>query len=284
VDRPRVSLLITDLDNTVYDWLSAFVPAFYAMVEIAAPLIGIEVDHLLDELQVVHRSHSDSEHPFALLETRSVQRNFRGRSEEELLSYLDPAFHAFNKVRKEHLKLYDGVYDTLEELFSKRVPIVAYTDARVINCLFRLERLGVKQFFSRLYAPAHVRRELDSDVLTDGFVRLLAAADKKPNPQTLLDICAEFGAAPGATVYVGDSLVRDIYMANAAGVHSAWAKFGTMYDKALWPKLVRVTHWTDADVEREKVLRDEAGTVVPECVMERFSDLNAHFDFEGAPA
>jgi FMN phosphatase YigB (HAD superfamily) len=279
VARPRVSLLITDLDNTVYDWLSAFVPAFYSMVEIAAPLVDVGADQLLDEFQIVHRSHEDSEHPFALLETQSVHRNLGGKSEKELLDYLDPAFHAFNRVRKEHLKLYDGVYDALRELFDKRVPIVAYTDARVINCLFRLERLGVKQYFSRLYAPAHVRKELDSEVLADGFIRLLAPADRKPNPQTLLDICAEFGTPPSNALYVGDSLVRDIYMAKAAGLHSAWAKFGTLYDKALWPKLVRVTHWTDADVEREKALRDEAGTVVPDCVLERFGDLTTHFDF-----
>jgi phosphoglycolate phosphatase-like HAD superfamily hydrolase len=144
---------------------------------------------------------------------------------------------------------------------------------------FPIRASGRKQYFSRLFAPAHVRKELASEVLAEGFVRLLDAADRKPNPQTLLDICAEFGTAPSNSLYVGDSLVRDIYMAKAAGLHSAWARFGTLYDKALWPKLVRVTHWTDADVEREKVLRDEAGTVVPDCVLERFSDLTMHFDF-----
>jgi hypothetical protein len=72
MSRPLISLVITDLDNTVYDWLTAFVPAFYAMVREAAPLIGVDEEELLDELQAVHRKHGDSEHPFALLETRAV--------------------------------------------------------------------------------------------------------------------------------------------------------------------------------------------------------------------
>ena len=45
---PVISLVITDLDNTVYDWLTAFVPAFYAMVHEAARLIGVLFDLSVD--------------------------------------------------------------------------------------------------------------------------------------------------------------------------------------------------------------------------------------------
>jgi FMN phosphatase YigB (HAD superfamily) len=189
--RPRISLVITDLDNTVYDWLAAFVPAFYAMVHEAAPLIGVEEERLLDDLQAVHRKHGDSEHPFALLETRSVQDSFRGKSQSEIAGILDPAFHAFNRLRKQNLKLYNGVYETLERLSRLQVPGVAYTDARVINCLFRLNRLGIKHFIARLYAPAHMDKEIDGSALIDDFVHTLPPGDRKPNPQALLDICSE---------------------------------------------------------------------------------------------
>src|SRR5690348_8536444 len=116
MSRSPISLVIIDLDNTVYDWLTAFVPAFYAMVREAAPLIGIDEDELLDDLQVVHRKHGDSEHPFALLETRAVQRTFAQKSQEQVAQFLDPAFHAFNRMRKQNLRLYEGVHETLEKL------------------------------------------------------------------------------------------------------------------------------------------------------------------------
>jgi FMN phosphatase YigB (HAD superfamily) len=60
MSRPAISLIITDLDNTLYDWLGAFVPAFYAMVHEAALLMGVDEEDLLDDLQVVHRKHGDS--------------------------------------------------------------------------------------------------------------------------------------------------------------------------------------------------------------------------------
>lgn len=63
-----------------HDWLSAFVPAFYAMVHEAAQLIGVDEEELLDDLQAVHRKHGDSEHPFALLETRAVQKTVLSKS------------------------------------------------------------------------------------------------------------------------------------------------------------------------------------------------------------
>ncbi len=282
--RPKISLVITDLDNTIYDWLESFVPAFYAMVGEAAPLLGVSEDDLLDDLKAVHRKHGDSEHPFALSETRSVEKRLRGMTRTEVAEFLDPAFHAFNRVRKKNLRLYEGVYETLEYVSSLSVPIVAYTDARVINCLFRLERLGVKRFFSRLYAPAHVSKEVDDEVLDDGFVRLLPADDRKPNPKTLIDICSQYAVDPSGAVYVGDSLVRDVYMAQKAGVHSAWAKYGTLYDKTLWPQLVRVTHWTEADVERESGLREEARGTTPECVLNGFGDLLEHYAFQRSEA
>jgi phosphoglycolate phosphatase len=280
MSRSPISLVIIDLDNTVYDWLTAFVPAFYAMVHEAAPLIGVGEEQLLDDLQVVHRRHGDSEHPFALLETRVVQKLLAHKPREQIAQFLDPAFHAFNRVRKQNLSLYEGVYVTLEELARLHVPVAAYTDARVINSLFRLDSLGLRKLISRLYAPAHVTKELDELTLTGNFIQLLAPSDRKPNPQTLIDICSQYCTAPSDTLYVGDSLVRDIYMAKKAGLHSAWAKFGTLYDKALWPKLVRITHWTDEDVEREEFLREKARGTEPDCVLERFSDLLRYFEFK----
>jgi FMN phosphatase YigB (HAD superfamily) len=278
--RPVVSLAIVDLDNTVYDWLAAFVPAFYAMVDVAAPLLDVTKEQLLDDLQVIHRLHGDSEHPFALLETEAVRKAFPGKEQSEIVAILDPAFHAFNHLRKQNLKLYDGVRDSLERLSHIGLPVIAYTDARVVNSLFRLSRLDITSLFTRLYAPAHKAKGLDQVDRTD-FVRLLPPGDRKPNPRTLVDICTEFSVNPTSTVYVGDSLVRDIYMAKRAGVHSAWAKFGTLYDKELWPLLVRVTHWTEDDVEREHVLREQARGIEPDCVLRRFTDIFEYFEFKG---
>lgn len=278
MNKPVVSLLITDLDNTLYDWISAFVPAFYAMIVDAAQILGITEDELLDDLRLVHQAHGDTEHPFALVETRIVQTKFAGWSQAEIRHALDPAFYAFNRARKARLRLYDGVRETLAYLNEAGLPIVAYTDARVVHSVQRLKRLDIKQLFRRLYAPAHFKITLDECNSTE-FVRLLPANDRKPNPRALLDICDAFGVEPANALYVGDSMSRDVYMANRAGVESAWAKYGTGYDHALWHQLVRVSHWTEADVRREHDLKVQAKNASPTATLDRFDELLTKFDF-----
>src|SRR6185436_12860321 len=91
-----IQLLITDLDNTLYDWYTAFIPAFYAMVDEAASLVGIDKEQLLDELKAVHIRHHNSERPFAILETPSVERRFPKATPTERRKYLDPAFKKFS--------------------------------------------------------------------------------------------------------------------------------------------------------------------------------------------
>lgn len=277
--KTPIQLVITDLDNTLYDWYSAFVPAFYAMVDVAARLTGLSYDLLLDDLRAVHQRHSNSEHPFALLEAAAIQKRFPNMAKHELRALLDDAFHAFNSERKKNLKLYEGVVESLERLNDAGVPVVAYTDARATNSLYRLRKLGIKQLLARLYAPATLVATEEKTDLRDAFVHLLPAGDRKPNPQTLRDIYLDYAVESKATLYIGDSLVRDIYMARAARVHGAWAKYGTHYDKALWSQLVRVTHWTDGDVEREQALKRMAEGTQPDCVLNRFSEIFLRYDF-----
>lgn len=277
--KKLIRLVITDLDNTLYDWYGAFVPAFYAMVDAAAELTGISVNELLDDLRIVHQRHGNSEHPLALLEARSIEARFPNMAGHEIRAHLHEALHAFNHEQDKNLRLYDGVAESLTELHRARIPVVAYTDARVVNSLSRLRKLGIKSLISRLYAPsARVSVEDSADAHEDP-IKLLPAEDRKPNPQTLRDIYTEFGATPQTTLYIGDSLVRDIYMATTAKVQAAWAKYGTLYETSLWSKLVRVTHWTDADVAREQGLKKQAEGAQPDCVLEQFSDIFLHYDF-----
>src|SRR5258706_8504835 len=102
----RVDLAVFDLDNTLYDWYASFLPAFYSMVDVAVSILKCDREHLLDELRLVHVKHHDVEHPFSLLETETVQEISRWHGPAEARRILDPAFHAFNKARKDNLALF----------------------------------------------------------------------------------------------------------------------------------------------------------------------------------
>jgi FMN phosphatase YigB (HAD superfamily) len=285
-DIPQIDLVVTDLDNTLYDWVTFFATAFYRMVEVAAPRLGVPESQLLDELQEVHRKHHNSEHPFALLETATVQRTFPGLSRAHVARELDGVFHEFNRARVATLKLYNGVATTLHALKEAGVPIAGHTEATVPNALFRLRKLGIEEFFRHLYAGAgseagHFDEPRGKALLkTHVRVKFLQRDERKPDPRVLIDICNDFAVEPDRTLYIGDSLARDVGMAKAAGTWAAWAKYGTNYDEALWKRLVRITHWTSDDVRRAEEAQKQLGGSLPDAVLEdSMEEVFSHFRF-----
>lgn len=272
-------LIITDLDNTLYDWVTYFASAFTAMVDVLVEILQVEREVLLDNFKQVHQSLGDSEVPYAALLLNCVRERFPDASAVEIANNLQPAFEAFSRQREQSLKLYDGVRDTLSSL-SKNALIVGHTEALVENANYRLQKLGILPFFGRVYAlsrpiPPHPFQTQPLHFqISSAFVRV-PPNERKPNPRLLADICAAEHIKIQDALYIGDSLTRDMAMARAAGVTAVWAKYGTMYNRASWDTLVRVTHWTDEDVVREGQLRERAKGITPDHILESFPEILA---------
>jgi phosphoglycolate phosphatase len=270
-----IRLLVCDLDNTLYDWVGYFVPALYAMVDEAVRITGCDRETLLDDLREVHRRHHDAEHPFALLEAECIRRLFAGRPLREIADILDPAFHAFNHYRKEHLALYPGVRQGLDGLSRAGVLLVAHTESKLYSVVDRVSRLELTTYFRRIYCRERaITQHPNPDVAARWLSRFpmskvveLSHHQRKPDPDVLLEICRDEGVPPRQTAYVGDSIARDILMAKDADVFAVWAKYGASHDKDLYERLVRVTHWTADDVAREHQLRERARTIKPDYVL-----------------
>src|SRR5215212_7249213 len=111
-----MALVITDLDNTLYDWVTYFSPSFSAMVQELADLIDVDEVTLLDEFKAVHQRYGNSEQPFAILELPSVRKAFGEIPRTELVRELERPLTTFNEARTRYLQLYDSVEDTLAEL------------------------------------------------------------------------------------------------------------------------------------------------------------------------
>jgi phosphoglycolate phosphatase len=271
-------LLITDLDNTLYDWVTFFSASFRSMVAELTALLEVPEETILDEFKLVHQRYGNSEQPFAVLELPSLQRRFAGLSQDEILRTIDPALYRFNSMRKHTLALYPGAAEALAELKQAGVKIVGHTEAILANSYWRLRALNVESYFSRLYTlegrqAIHISPDTRWVDPPAGFVTIVPRDERKPNPRLLADICQQEGVEITSTYYLGDSLVRDVAMAKQAGVTAIWARYGTKYDPACWTYLVKITHWTDEDVVREKDLKARYGTVVPDYVIDSFAEL-----------
>jgi phosphoglycolate phosphatase len=192
-------LLITDLDNTLYDWVTYFAHAFDAMVEELSQVLDVERERLLAEFKTVHQRHHNIEQPFALFEIDSVQEQLGHLSREELFEALDGPLSAFREARDEKLRLYPGVEDTLRTLRGDGVLIVGHTEALAVQAASRLRRLGILEAFHHLYAidhgdmPPHPRKDHHSRTAGGGrrehLITYLPDEDRKPNPDLLHDIC-----------------------------------------------------------------------------------------------
>jgi phosphoglycolate phosphatase len=110
--------------------------------------------------------------------------------------------------------------------------------------------------------------------------RTTPRGELKPNPQLLLDILSDVGAKKEQTVYVGDKLVKDVSMAQAAAVTDVWAKYGEPLHRPEYELLRRVTHWTKEAVEKERNTTQEH--VIPTHILNNaFGELLDMFEFVG---
>lgn len=272
------------MDNTLYDWVEFFVPAFYAMVDVAVELLAVGREQLLDDLQAVHRSRGSAEHPFALLETATVTSKMPRLTTRQRHDKLEPAFDAFNRVRAEHLHLYPGVRSTLTQVRSTGCPVVAYTESASVNVASRLRLLDLAELVDAAYAPRfvggpHPVRDASSSSPVD-MIRLLPADARKPDPEVALAISADWGVPPAKVLFVGDNLTKDIAMAHSAGMHSAWAKYGTRHSSGYWDQLVRVSHWPSSSVTSHGTASPDRPATRPSVTLEEFAQLLQYFRFQ----
>lgn len=288
--KPTIRLVVTDLDNTLYDWVTFFTTAFYRMVDAAADKLQVPQERLLDELREIHRFYRNSEQPFALLEIETVTKRYPKASRNELAEMFQDVFHEFNRSRQETLKLYEGVTETLQRITGVGIPLVGHTEATVPNALYRLRYLELERFFLRLYAATpsgdgHYNEKRGQQLLqTNIQVKYLGPGERKPDPRVLRGICREMRTQPEETLFIGDSISLDIGMANEAGVWAAWAQYGTGFDPELRPRLARITHWSEEDVRRATEAQIRHDKVTPDRILhESIREIFDAFRFESMP-
>ncbi|PYG47227.1 phosphoglycolate phosphatase [Pantoea sp. AG1095] len=281
----KKSVLITDLDNTLFDWFSVWYHSFNSMLEKASEISGICKLDLINQIKPIHQKYGTAEYSFILESIPSLQEKYGSR--ESINSAMDEAIHAFRSARKKHLCLYPTVMDTLKDLKSRGCYIVAYTESKAYYSNFRLTRLQLDGLIDVLFSPedhaipeGEVKQEKYKLIHTKQ--EYTPADETKPNPQLLLDIVKSIGAMPDDCVYIGDSEMKDIEMAQKAKITDVFASYGTGHfqeNKKGYDLLRAVTHWTDADVERERLIKESSSGAKPTYTAHQFSDILKFFDF-----
>jgi phosphoglycolate phosphatase len=286
--KPKVGLLITDLDNTLWDWVDIWHKSFSALLHGIVRISGIPQDQLEPEIRQIHQHHGTAEYSYLISDMPSLQK-LHGPNADLKVIYQD-AIEAAKQARRDALRLYPTVLETLIAIHQGATTIAAYTESLAFQTSARVKKLGLDGLLDFLYSPPD--HDFPSEASRQALRALPPAAYDlqgtshrytqkgllKPSPDVLEQMVGDLRDA-NQVVYVGDSLMKDVAMAQAVGVIDVWAKYGVAQNREDYSLLRRVTHWTDADVQREKEIAKQPN-VSPSVTLESsFSQLLDHFDF-----
>lgn len=237
-----IRLVVTDMDNTLYSWIDYIVPAVEAMVEAVVRATGFPRIQVIQALKEVYTRHESNEYPFALQESSIFKAFPEFGSFDKLI--IEPARTAFAHARRKYLVPYKEVVATLAELKERRIIVVALTDAPMNPARSRVKALGLDAYLAAVYTmpgftfpKAHDGSPLvASEILHKQETGMYEAKCpvielprecEKPNAGGLKRILSTYGLQPNEVLVVGDSIKKDIGVAQAVGCHDAWAEYGT---------------------------------------------------------
>lgn len=277
-------VLITDVDNTLLDWQDLWYQTFSAMIDKVVEISGVDREELYAQCSTIHQKYGTSEYSH-LLEELPCLRQLYGDS---IITIMAPAIDAFRTTRRRVLQLYPTVFDSLNLLKSAGVLVAAFTESKAFYTNYRFRKLGLDGLIDYLYSPEdHV---IPEDTLESRFYtpesysfkktihRYTPEGEEKPNPEILLQIVSELGASVDEVVYVGDNILKDVFMAQQAGVTDVHALYGASQHKREYELLKKVTHWTPEMVERERHALRPGGLVATHTLDKSFAQILPLFE------
>ncbi len=235
--------------------------SFSTLLEELVRASGVPRGKLEGEIREVHQRYGTTEYSNLVNEIPSL---IQLASPEHPHVVFSRAIEAFRATRRNSIRLYSDVFETLSAIRTRGVRVVAYTESPAYWTEWRIRKTRLDGLIDVLYSSedhdfpegttvASIRTQpLDTYGLTNTIHKTLPRGLRKPNTEVLRKILSVENASSEDAVYIGDSLMKDIAMAQDAGVLDIHAAYGVAHERSEYELLRRVTHWTDAEVEREK--------------------------------
>ena len=283
----KISAVIFDVDNTLYDFTDFYNPAMTAMIDKIAEISGIDKETIITDFRSVHQKAGTSEYIFAIQELPSLVAKHPNGNIAEIYS---DAIRAFRSERKKHLKLYDGVLETLKQIKESGTRIIAYTESPGFHAMTRLKNLGLDGILDVVYSMPDHEMPNDTDInvvrmypenkyrFEHTEMRFTPKGVLKPNPASINAIIDDLSTPKEEILYIGDHLMKDVGMAKEIGINAAHASYGVYMDPKKYGLLKRVTFWTDEMIEKEKKHFIE-NPVQPDVTLNSISELFNSYEF-----
>jgi FMN phosphatase YigB (HAD superfamily) len=253
----RCKLLVLDIDNTVFDWVTYYVHSYSALLERVSVAIGVGWDELAEQSKEVFEKNGSIEFPFVIQELPAVNDFFKADIDKMLDLAVRPARDEFLKMADLHLKPYAGVEMMLNQIKQTypTLPVVALTDAPRYVAMWKLNKLGLLHKFDAVYGlpdpkipvcDINRRVKVDPDILLKhlqhnrfgfaGKIRNLPDDYEKPGVRGLKTVLMDYDLDESeslrkSVLWIGDNLRKDVGLGNKLGVSTGWAEYGTNIEK-----------------------------------------------------
>jgi phosphoglycolate phosphatase len=274
-----MSLLLIDLDNTLYNWVDYFGNSFRGMIHALSREMNLDEDELKAAFKVIYKEAGTLEYSFIIQKLPFIE-NY---SHEEKNKIIDFGKKIFSIVRSKNLFPYTGVKETLKNLSSDGVLIVAVTNAPAYFAEARLKQLYLDHYIYGL--AAWENSEIPVDEYTDEIIKKnedgfyqskhikhrwhFSKDELKPNPFAYLRVINDLKLSHKNTYVIGDSIYKDLNPAKEIGATTIWAKYGTNYEEKNFNTLLEMTHW---DEKKIKDTYDEK-KIIPDFTIDKFDSL-----------
>jgi len=277
--------LLLDLDNTLYDWVAYFAPALRGMCRALSEATGLSTGLLFEEFKTVFAKHGTVEYSFALQELPSLTRLHPGASDVALFERYRGVVEVFQHRRRAYLQPYPGVLEGISLLHRGGYAVIGVTDGRRFQAENRLRQLGLDTVMDGLCCVsdhavpdaetvAAIRQKEEGRYRSAvKRVHVLPSGLRKPSPEVLDYVLRAEGIPYEAGMYVGDSLAKDILMAQRAGIYDCWARYGARVSPLDFATLVRVTDWPPKAVNEALNPSPQRLGILPSFVADSFDDV-----------
>ncbi|MBO4643771.1 MAG: HAD hydrolase-like protein [Alphaproteobacteria bacterium] len=293
-DKKPISLVITDIDNTLADKFGTWGNALDKALDKLAALYGRDRDDISKDLLAhVPDSMKHISGPYIGKDLRSdvaLTPSLKPTS-PEMEQELEKIFHEWDKERSK-AELYEGVAATINKIKASGAKVVLYTDSRESVCIPRLAKMGITaDMIDGLYVlpdlkdgqivhkPVKGKAEELRNALGDKLV-ILEPKTNKPNPKNMQRILDDMGIEdPSTAVMVGDNIRSDGTAAITLGMNYAWQKGGTVIDEATNRCYRTFCQDPNYKLTTEEHLEQMNDTNRPTEVLESFKDLTKFYRF-----
>jgi phosphoglycolate phosphatase-like HAD superfamily hydrolase len=288
VAKKKINFVVTDLDDTIWDWLKMWHNSFDPYIKRISSEFNVDIETLTSEFKRIHQKYGSSEFSFVYHELTCLNNTQKEQFHKESKNKKS-IIHEYNSLKKNNLTLYPNVLETLQKIKSSGALIIGFTESNAFFTKYRLKHLALDGIFDYIYAPVdmgvpetvykHYPEDFWQPEITE--MRYLSKDVVKPRPDILEIILRDFNADKSHTIYIGDKLHKDIYMANEASVISVYAKYGHQIENEQYELLRDVTHWEYEDVQREKEFKaNHLLNPIANFTLEKsFNEISNYFEF-----